>query len=199
MHSYLRQAMFRGEFMCANARNECRGIPFDPIFHQVIEHWDRIREQLVVNINADYHVYEGDEFREHLFEQYLERERLTWPRLESGRLDLKEKTFRDMAKLDVRLAPLHELRATLSQLREIKIKVDADWRVRTNAVGIRIQDRPHATVRHRISVWSGDMGTVFHQAAAGPRPCLLRFRAGGIRDCCSSEWRRSDACGLQLG
>jgi DNA polymerase-1 len=131
MHIYLRQAMFRGEFMCVNARNECRGIPFDPIFHLVVEHWDRIREQLVVNINADYHVYEGDEFREHLFEQYLERERLTWPRLESGRLDLKEKTFRSMAKVDVRVAPLHELRATLSQLREIKLKVDADGRVRT--------------------------------------------------------------------
>ena len=131
MYMYLRQAMFRGEFMCANARTECRGIPFDPLFHQVVEHWAHIREQLVVKINADYHVYEGDEFREHLFEQYLERERLTWPRLESGRLDLKGTNFPRHGQARRALAPLHELRATLSQLREIKIKLDADGRVRT--------------------------------------------------------------------
>jgi DNA polymerase-1 len=131
MDRYLRQAMFRGAFMCANARAECRGIPFDPIFHQVVEHWDRIREQLAADINVDFHVYEGDEFREHLFGQYLQREGLTWPRLDTGRLDLKEKTFRDMAKLNPCLAPLHELWTTLSKLREIRIKVDADGRART--------------------------------------------------------------------
>jgi DNA polymerase-1 len=125
--------LFRGEFMCANARNEQRGIPFDTIFHTVVEHWPTIREQLVAAINADYQVYEGDEFREHLFEQYLEREGLQgqWPRSDNGRLVLRKEIFRDMAKLDPRLAPLHELRATLAQMREIKIKVDGDGRART--------------------------------------------------------------------
>ena len=177
MHSYLRQAMFRGEFMCANARIECRGIPFDPIFQQVIEHWDRIREQLVANINADYHVYEGDEFREHLFEQYLERERLTWPRLESGRLDLKEKTFRDMSKLDVRLAPLHELRATLSQLREIKIKVDADWRVHTMLWALdprpAARNRPLPNIR---LVRRHGYGFLSSRSRAAPLPIAISSR-----------------------
>jgi hypothetical protein len=118
--------------MCANAGIESRGIPFDTDTHTpVTESWDEVCKQLIAAIDADFGVYEDGEFRRHLFAAYLRRFGISWPLTETGQLDLQEKTFRDMAKVDARLAPLHELRTTLSKLREIKIKLDADGRSRT--------------------------------------------------------------------
>jgi hypothetical protein len=46
-------------------------------------------------------------------------------------LDLREKTFREMAKAYPQVAPLHELRHTLAKLRQIELRVGADGRNRT--------------------------------------------------------------------
>jgi DNA polymerase I len=59
------------------------------------------------------------------------RHDIPWPRLDTGVLDLKEATFRSQAKSYPQIAPLHELRHTLSKLRRIRLQVGTDGRNRT--------------------------------------------------------------------
>ena len=56
---------------------------------------------------------------------------IDWPRTETGRLQLDQDTFRDMAKRYPKLEPLKELRHALSELRLEKLAVGLDKRNRT--------------------------------------------------------------------
>jgi hypothetical protein len=82
-------------------------------------------------VDADFHVYEEGSFRLHLFEKYLARAEIPWPCLPSGQLDLKRRTFREMAKAHPQVAPLYELRHHVSDLRRLKLAVGQDGRNRT--------------------------------------------------------------------
>lgn len=62
------------------------------------------------------------------FAEFLIREGIPWPRLESGALALDDSTFRDMAKAYPRLATLRELRHALSELRLESLAVGKDGR-----------------------------------------------------------------------
>jgi hypothetical protein len=65
------------------------------------------------------------------FGAYLERAGILWPRLPSGELALDDDTFREMARAyPAQIAPLRELRHTLSQLRLNELAVGADDRNR---------------------------------------------------------------------
>jgi len=55
---------------------------------------------------------------------------IPWPRLESGALDLSDDTFRMMAKAHPEVAPIRELRHSLSQLRLHDLAVGPDGRNR---------------------------------------------------------------------
>ena len=46
----------------------------------------------------NYGVYDGRTFKLERFERYLAANKIPWPRLPSGRLDLKDDTFREMAR-----------------------------------------------------------------------------------------------------
>jgi hypothetical protein len=59
------------------------------------------------------------------------RYQIGWPRLKSGALALDDDTFRQMAKAHPRIAPLRELRHTLSELRQFDLAVGNDGRNRT--------------------------------------------------------------------
>ena len=65
------------------------------------------------------------------FEEYLARAGIDWPRLETGKLDLRRKTFESMCKSWPVLEPLRQLRYTRDKLRRIKLAVGADNRHRT--------------------------------------------------------------------
>ena len=130
----VQRALLRGEFSKVSARMEFRGTPIDmEIFWPLHDTatWDRIRKELIPPIDAAYGVYIGRTFTEHLFEAYLAREGLPWSRHPSGRLNLQDKTFREMAKAYPQIAPLHELRHTLAKLRRIELRVGQDGRNRT--------------------------------------------------------------------
>jgi hypothetical protein len=64
------------------------------------------------------------------FAGWLIRNGIPWPRLESGALDLAEESFRQAARRFPAVAPLHELRTTLSQLRLNELAVGRDGRNR---------------------------------------------------------------------
>jgi hypothetical protein len=65
------------------------------------------------------------------FEAYLVRHGIPWPRLASGKLDLTDQTFREMARAYPKeIGPLRELRYALSQLRLHDLAVGRDGRNR---------------------------------------------------------------------
>ena len=63
--------------------------------------------------------------------RWLAANGIPWPRLDSGRLDLSDDTFRQMAQAYPAVAPLRELRSALSEMRLNDLAVGRDGRNRT--------------------------------------------------------------------
>jgi DNA polymerase-1 len=119
----LPRALLRGRYMGNMAVVENNGVPIDAALISLAKkHWADIQDDLIAEIDADYHVYDGRSFVEKRWEAFLEREGILdyWPRLESGRLDLddsKRHTFREMAKMFPVVSPIRELRHAMSTMR----------------------------------------------------------------------------------
>jgi hypothetical protein len=128
----LPRALLRGRYMKAAAAVEHNGTPIDiKTLAQLRELWTTIQDELIAQIDADYSVYDGRTFKADRWEQYLIAHNIPWPRLESGRLDLDDKTFREMAKAYAVVSPIRELRSALSELRLNDLAVGQDGRNRT--------------------------------------------------------------------
>jgi hypothetical protein len=127
----LPRALLRGRYMAAAARIEWNGVPIDTdTLARLRERWDDIKSTLIYDIDQSFGVYENGTFRLKLFEEFLARENIAWPRLASGQLDLDDDTFREMARSVPRVAPLRELRSSLSQMRLASLSVGSDGRNR---------------------------------------------------------------------
>ena len=128
----LPRALLRGRYMAAAARMERNGVPIDIDTLELLQqHWSNIQDQLIAEMDRDYGVYEGRTFKADRFAEWLTRNNIPWPRLDSGRLDLSDDTFREMARAYPMVAPLHELRSALSQMRLSDLQVGKDGRNRT--------------------------------------------------------------------
>jgi DNA polymerase-1 len=118
--------------MAANARIERVGIPIDVgTLTALQKHWKPIMAGLIAGIDKYFWVFEKSAFKAAKFAKYLERENISWKRLNTGALDLKEETFAEAAATYPQLKPLHELRVTLGQMRLSALAVGADGRNRT--------------------------------------------------------------------
>jgi hypothetical protein len=127
----LPQALFRGRCMAANAVIEHNGTPIDvPMLECFRRHWPHVHEQLIARINGEYGIWEGKSFREVRFANWLATHNIAWPRLESGRLDLAEETFRIMSRSHPAVTPIYEMRKDLSKLRLNELAVGSDGRNR---------------------------------------------------------------------
>ena len=127
----LPRALLRGRYMAAVATMEHHGVPIDTeTFARLGEGWDAIKGELVRRIDADYGVFDGTTFKTDRFADYLFRAGIPWPRLASGSLDLKDATFKDMARAHPQLGPLRQLRKTLAELRLNDLAVGRDGRNR---------------------------------------------------------------------
>jgi hypothetical protein len=132
-------ALYHGEFAAVSALMEHHGVPIDmEIFPQLAdeETWSAVRDAMVPAIDAQYGVYVRNtagewSFNLERFEAYCVREGIAWPRLESGKLDMKRKTFDAMSKGWPRLEGLRQLRHMRDKMRKIKLAVGADGRNRT--------------------------------------------------------------------
>jgi len=134
----LPRALFRGRYQCAVARMEFNGIPLDmETLPNLQNKWDSIKEKLVREIDSDFGVFDGLIFKRDRFADWLSRNNIAWPFLESGELDLTEETFRERAKADPRVAPLHELRVSLSKLKLNDLSVGEDGRNRASLMPFR--------------------------------------------------------------
>jgi hypothetical protein len=127
----LPRALLRGRYMAAVSAMEHVGTPIDgSTFTRLREGWGAIRGELVRRIDANYGVFEGVTFKADRFGGYLARNGIPWPRLSSGRLDLKDETFKDMARAHPELGALRQLRKTLAELRLNDLAVGRDGRNR---------------------------------------------------------------------
>lgn len=130
-HIDLSRALLRGRYMAAAATMEHNGVPLDaPLLAKLRERWDDIQDQLIAEIDADYGVFDGRSFKADRFASWLARTDIPWPRLESGKLDLSDDAFRQAARAHPRVAPLRELRSSLSELRLSDLAVGPDGRNR---------------------------------------------------------------------
>jgi DNA polymerase I len=128
----LERAQMRGRYMAASAQIERNGIPIDmTTLARLRQCWSPIQDRLITEIDVNYNVYEGRSFRTDRFESFLIKNNIPWPRLDSGRLDLSDDTFREMARAFPVVAPLRELRHAISQMRLSELAVGADGRNRT--------------------------------------------------------------------
>jgi len=127
----LGHALLRGRYMAAVAHMEHHGVPIDTeALQKLRRHWRRIQDKLIAAVDMRYGVYDGRSFREECFAAWLARNDIPWARLESGRLDLSDDTFRQAAKAHPTVAPLRELRHALSELRLNDLAVGRDGRNR---------------------------------------------------------------------
>jgi hypothetical protein len=128
----LPRALLRGRYMSALARMERNGVPIDVTTLELLKrNWSKIQDQLITEIDADYGVYDGRTFKADRFAAWLAQAGIPWPRLESGRLDLSDDAFREMARGFPNVAPLRELRGALSEMRLSDLAVGRDGRNRT--------------------------------------------------------------------
>jgi DNA polymerase I len=128
----LPRALLRGRYMAAAAAMEWAGTPIDiPTLALLREHWADIQDDLIRAIDANYNVFDGRSFHADRWARFLTCRGIPWPLREDGHLDLKSDTFREMAKAYPIVAPIHELRHALSQLRLNDLAVGHDGRNRT--------------------------------------------------------------------
>jgi DNA polymerase I len=130
-HIDLPRALVRGRYMAAVAAIEWNGTPIDvPALQLLRSHWVDIQDELIRAID-EYGIFDGRTFKTDRWARLLVEKKIPWPVLDSGRLDLQKQTFRSMAKAHPLVAPYHELRHALSDLRLNDLAVGRDGRNRT--------------------------------------------------------------------
>jgi DNA polymerase I len=130
-HIDISRALLRGRYMKAAACIEHNGIPIDiDTVEKLQSNWGRLQDQLIAEIDSYFGVYDGRTFKEAWFSKWLVSNNIAWPRLPSGKLDLKDDTFKEMSRIHLQLLPLRELRLSLSQMRLSSLAIGTDGRNR---------------------------------------------------------------------
>jgi len=152
------QCLLRGRYMAAAGIVENNGIPIDvALWSDLVRHWDAIKRGLIDAVDEDYRVYDAGRFSAARFADYLAKSGIPWPRLPSGALALDDDTFRGQARAYPAIAPLHELRSTLGQLRLNSLSIGPDGRNRTLLSAFRARTSRNQPSNSRFifgpSVW----------------------------------------------
>jgi DNA polymerase I-like protein with 3'-5' exonuclease and polymerase domains len=125
------RALMRGKYNIPISIMETRGTPIDyELYQDLCNYWDKIKDQLIKQVDKDFGVYINSTFKEELFEAYLSKNNIRWERLPSGRLKLDEETFKAMSKIYPEIIPLRHLRDSLAKLRLNALQVGSDGRNR---------------------------------------------------------------------
>ncbi len=127
----LPRALLRGRYMKAVSAMQMNGTPIDVLtLRRLQTHWPELQNRLITEIDRQYGVYDGRTFKADRWAEYLVKEGIPWPRLDAGRLDLTDETFRQMARIYPQVASMRELRASLSEMRLLDLHVGDDGRNR---------------------------------------------------------------------
>ncbi len=128
----LPRALHRGRYMKAVSCMQRVGVPIDALtLAKLRACWLNIQTHLIADIDRSYGVFEGRTFKTDRWGEYLADNRIPWPLLPSGRLDLSDATFRQMARAHPLVAPIRELRSSLSEMRLLNLQVGDDDRNRS--------------------------------------------------------------------
>jgi DNA polymerase-1 len=123
----LPRAIYRGRYMAAVARIEFTGVPINVGLLAVLrKRWTDIQDRLVTEIDVDYGVYDGRTFKTERFENWLVKQQIPWPRLDSGHLALDDDTFEDVSEVYPIVSNLRKLRQALSEMRLNDLAVGRD-------------------------------------------------------------------------
>ena len=130
-HIDMPRALFRGEYMAAAAKMESTGIRLDlTILEKIKDRWESIQDELIASFDKNFNVYEGRTFKTVRWENYLANAGIPWLRLPSGALDMSDDAFREMSRSYPQIAPIQELRYSLSKMRLATLTVGEDGRNR---------------------------------------------------------------------
>jgi DNA polymerase family A len=132
----LEHAMFRAEFVGVTAGQEHRGVPLDlSLLDRTRHSWDGMRLDLVTELDGPFGIYEivdgKPHWRRDRFVDYVRRNHMTWLTYPDGSLDERDQAFREMEGKYPHIAPLRELRYSLSKMRLNDLQVGNDGRNRT--------------------------------------------------------------------
>jgi hypothetical protein len=124
----LKFSLHRGRCMRAAARIQSNGVPIDlERHHRLTNGWEGLKTKLIDTLGRRYGVFDSDgSFSENRFVRYLNAHGWSWPIHESGRLDLREKTFKHMARIHPELEALRQLRYGLGKLKLWELRVSSD-------------------------------------------------------------------------
>ena len=131
----LPHAMFRAKYAWAIAQEERRGVPIDlGWLTRIRNNWDGIRTNLTLELD-EFNIYKikkgKPHWRKDRFAEFIKRNNMSWPKLESGVFDETDQTFREMGGKYQFIEPLRELRYSLSKLKLNDLQVGSDGRNRT--------------------------------------------------------------------
>jgi hypothetical protein len=148
-HIDLPRALLRGRYMAAAAEIEHAGAPIDvPLLDKLREKWGGIQDQLIADIDSGFGVYDGRTFKADRFAAWLAKADIPWPRLDSGKLELGDDIFRQMAKAHPAVliaAPLELLdehvAGTQEAMREASAATLAGFELGTDVKTVRYPDR----------------------------------------------------------
>lgn len=127
----LPRALVRGRYMAALAQVEANGVPVDKAdWARLRGNWPLLQHQLIQRVDEQYGVFVGEQFKSDRFKTWLARRGIAWPRLASGKLNLRAATFSRVAEQHAALRDLAELRAVLGKLRQPALAVGNDGRNR---------------------------------------------------------------------
>ena len=207
----LPRALQRGRYMRAAAVVEFTGVPIDVDTLNVLRaHWDDIKEQLIADVDRDYGVFDGTTFKTALFEEFLMRHGIPWPRLPSGRLALDRDTFKEMGRAYPIISPLRELKHALSEMRLNALQVGEDGRNRCllSAFGTKTGRNAPSNTKFIFgpSVWLRGLikpepgrAVAYHRLGQpGSRYCRIVVRRSGD-DVGLPNWRSLLAFGKNAG
>jgi DNA polymerase I len=128
-HIDIARALFRGRYSPALTRMQMVGVPLNQNrFELLRRNEESVKRHLLQTLGSQYgDVYdEHGHFGERRFARYLVRRGWSWPLLENGDLDLKERTFKAMAEIHPELENLRQLRFTLDKLKLVDLKTSHD-------------------------------------------------------------------------
>jgi DNA polymerase-1 len=123
------------DFMWAIAQQERRGVPTDlSMVTRVRQQWEAMRTDLVSELDRPFGCYEIVDgvahWRKDRFAALVRRSGMSWPTHEDGTLDEQDQTFREMERKYPQIAPLRELRYSISKLKLNDLAIGADGRNR---------------------------------------------------------------------
>ena len=127
----------RGKFMLEAGRIRNRGVPVDK---EGLLRWeeekDRLRSEMADEVNKRYRypLFDKGSFKQKAFAEFVRLRGIDWPRLESGKLDRKDETFKFMSSKHPQLRFLRETNKTLRQATCNGFSMGSDGRHRFDCI-----------------------------------------------------------------